>query len=77
MTANIRPALPASDDRQMPVCSYPRTRPTIPRSKLFCSMVQRAAETFAITNNINADPIAASAWETLYWNMANWNEVAP
>ncbi len=40
-------------------------------------LVQRAAETFAITNNINADMIVGSSWETLYWNMANWNEVAP
>jgi peptide/nickel transport system substrate-binding protein len=40
-------------------------------------LVQRAAETFAITNNINADMIVGSSWETLYWNLANWNEVAP
>ena len=38
-------------------------------------LVQRAAESFAITNNINPDMIAGSSWEVLYWNIANWNEV--
>jgi peptide/nickel transport system substrate-binding protein len=38
-------------------------------------LVQRAAESFAITNNINPDNIAGSSWEVLYWNIANWNEV--
>jgi peptide/nickel transport system substrate-binding protein len=38
-------------------------------------LVQRAAESFAVTNNINVDMIAGSSWEVLYWNIANWNEV--
>ena len=39
-------------------------------------LVQRASESYAITNNINPDNIVASSWEVMYWNIANWNEVA-
>ena len=39
-------------------------------------LVQRSAESYAITNNINGDMFAASQWEVLYWNIANWNEVS-
>lgn len=39
-------------------------------------IVQRAAETYAVTNNIDASMIATSSWEVLYWNMANWHEVS-
>jgi peptide/nickel transport system substrate-binding protein len=40
-------------------------------------LVQRSAENYAMLNNINNDMVVGSPWETLYWNMANWNEVAP
>jgi peptide/nickel transport system substrate-binding protein len=39
-------------------------------------LVQRSAESYAITNNINGDMFAASQWEVLYWNIANWSEVS-
>ncbi|MGH2558351.1 MAG: peptide ABC transporter substrate-binding protein [Thermomicrobiales bacterium] len=38
-------------------------------------LVQRAAAKFAIANTLNPENIAASDWEVLYWNIANWNEV--
>jgi len=39
-------------------------------------LVQRSAESYAITNNMNGDMFAASQWEVLYWNIANWSEVS-
>ena len=35
-------------------------------------LVQRSAESIAINNKLDPDMFAASPWETLYWNMANW-----
>jgi peptide/nickel transport system substrate-binding protein len=64
-------------DPEKAAASFIRLNDIMVENTVIIPLVQRAAETFAITNNINADPIAASAWETLYWNMANWNEVAP
>jgi peptide/nickel transport system substrate-binding protein len=63
-------------DPEKAAASFIRLNDIMVENTVIIPLVQRAAETFAITNNINADPIAASAWETLYWNMANWNEVA-
>ncbi len=40
-------------------------------------LVQRAAENVRDHSTTSTtDMIVGSAWETLYWNMANWNEVA-
>jgi peptide/nickel transport system substrate-binding protein len=39
-------------------------------------VVARANEKYAITNTLNNDNIAASTFEALYWNIANWNRVA-
>lgn len=38
--------------------------------------VARAAELYAIINTLNAENVAGSAFEALYWNIANWNRVA-
>jgi peptide/nickel transport system substrate-binding protein len=38
-------------------------------------LVHRSAESLAINNLLNADMFAASAFETLYWNIANWHNV--
>ena len=38
--------------------------------------VHRASEVYAVANAINNDNIAGSAWECLYWNMANWDKIA-
>jgi peptide/nickel transport system substrate-binding protein len=39
-------------------------------------VVARANEKYAITNTLNNDNIAASTFEALYWNIANWNRVS-
>ncbi|MGH2558355.1 MAG: peptide ABC transporter substrate-binding protein [Thermomicrobiales bacterium] len=35
-------------------------------------LVQRAAEKYAIANSLREENVAGSAWEALYWNVANW-----
>jgi peptide/nickel transport system substrate-binding protein len=37
--------------------------------------VARAGELYAISNRLVADNVAATPWETLYWNIANWTAV--
>lgn len=39
-------------------------------------LVQRAAEKYAISKTLNNNNVAGSFFETLYWNIANWNRVA-
>lgn len=39
-------------------------------------LVSRAAEKYAIVNTLRAENIAASSWEALYWNIANWNRAS-
>jgi peptide/nickel transport system substrate-binding protein len=38
-------------------------------------LVQRAggSTSYAVSNRINSENIAASQWDSLYWNIANWN----
>lgn len=36
-------------------------------------VVQRAAEKYGISNTLRDENVAASAWEVVYWNIANWN----
>ena len=38
-------------------------------------LVQRASEKYALARTLNADNIAAGPFESLYWNIANWNRV--
>jgi peptide/nickel transport system substrate-binding protein len=38
-------------------------------------LVSRAAERYAVVNTLNNDNVAANAFETLYWNIVNWNRV--
>jgi peptide/nickel transport system substrate-binding protein len=38
-------------------------------------LVQRAAEKYGIANTLRDENIAASSWEAIYWNIANWNRV--
>ena len=37
--------------------------------------VNRAADTYAISNNLNNDNVAVGPFEINYWNIANWNTV--
>ena len=37
--------------------------------------VNRAADKYAISNNLNNDNVALSPFEFDYWNVANWNRV--
>lgn len=37
-------------------------------------LVQRASEKYGIANRLNKDNIAGGPFESLYWNIANWNE---
>jgi peptide/nickel transport system substrate-binding protein len=39
-------------------------------------LVQRAAEKYGIANTLRDENIAASSWEAIYWNIANWNRVS-
>jgi peptide/nickel transport system substrate-binding protein len=38
-------------------------------------LVSRAAEKYALSNSLVPENIAASGWEPLYWNIANWTAV--
>ncbi|MFT4041052.1 MAG: ABC transporter substrate-binding protein [Thermomicrobiales bacterium] len=38
-------------------------------------LVQRAAEKYGIANSLRNENVAASSWEAIYWNIANWNRV--
>jgi peptide/nickel transport system substrate-binding protein len=35
--------------------------------------VNRAADKYCISNNLNNDNVAVSAFELNYWNIGNWN----
>ncbi len=39
-------------------------------------LVQRAAEKYGIANTLRDENVAASSWEAIYWNIANWNRTA-
>ena len=39
-------------------------------------LVQRAAEKLAVLNGFNQANLSCSAFETTYWNIANWNRTA-
>lgn len=39
-------------------------------------LVQRAAEKYALANSLNNNNVAGSFFETLYWNLRNWNRIA-
>lgn len=36
-------------------------------------LVQRAAEKYGISRTLRDENVAASNWEAIYWNIANWN----
>ncbi len=36
-------------------------------------LVQRAAEKYGISRTLRDENVAASNWEPIYWNVANWN----
>jgi peptide/nickel transport system substrate-binding protein len=38
-------------------------------------LVQRAAEKYGIATTLRDENVAASAWEAIYWNIANWNRI--
>jgi hypothetical protein len=37
-------------------------------------IVQRASEKYAIAKRLRKENIAGGPFESLYWNIANWNE---
>lgn len=39
-------------------------------------IVQRASEKYGLSKRLNKENIAGGPFEALYWNIANWNEVA-
>jgi peptide/nickel transport system substrate-binding protein len=39
-------------------------------------LVRRAADKYGIANTLREENIAASPWECLYWNVANWNRTS-
>jgi peptide/nickel transport system substrate-binding protein len=38
-------------------------------------LVQRAAEKYGIATTLRDENVAASSWEAIYWNIANWNRI--
>lgn len=38
-------------------------------------LVERADETYAVSNRLMKENVAAGFWEHLYWNIANWRTV--
>jgi peptide/nickel transport system substrate-binding protein len=71
----IYESLAAETDPEAAAASFIRLNDILIENVATIPLVQRAAESFAITNNINPANIAGSSWEALYWNIANWNEV--
>ncbi|CAN5540295.1 peptide ABC transporter substrate-binding protein [soil metagenome] len=71
----IYESLAAETDPEAAAASFIRLNDILIENIATIPLVQRAAESFAITNNINPANIAGSSWECLYWNIANWNEV--
>ena len=39
-------------------------------------LVQRASEKYALATDLNKENIAGGPFESLYWNIANWNRVS-
>ena len=68
-------SLAAETDPEKAAESFIKLNDLVIDNVVVIPLVQRAAESFAITNNMNPDNFAGSSWEVLYWNIANWNEV--
>jgi peptide/nickel transport system substrate-binding protein len=71
----IYDSLTAETDPEKAAESFIKLNDILIQNFVTIPLVQRAAESYAITNNINPDNIVGSSWEVLYWNIANWNEV--
>jgi peptide/nickel transport system substrate-binding protein len=68
--------LGAETDAEQATATFIKLNDILISNNVVIPIVQRAAETFALTNNIDASMVATSSWEVLYWNMANWHVVA-
>ncbi|MGH2549131.1 MAG: hypothetical protein ACRDHN_07065, partial [Thermomicrobiales bacterium] len=68
-------SLAGETDPEAAAASFIRLNDILIENVATIPLVQRAAESFAITNNVNPANIAGSSWEVLYWNIGNWNEV--
>jgi peptide/nickel transport system substrate-binding protein len=63
-------------DPEKAAATFIKLNDLVIQNQVVIPLVQRAAESYAITNRLNPDMFVGSPWETLYWNIANWNEVA-
>lgn len=68
--------LTTETDPEAAAATFIKLNDIIIQNQVVVPLVQRAAETYAIANRLNPDQFVGSPWETLYWNIANWNEVA-
>jgi peptide/nickel transport system substrate-binding protein len=68
--------LATETDPEAAAATFIKLNDLVISNQVVVPLVQRAAESYAIANKLNPDQFAGSPWETLYWNIANWNEVA-
>ena len=68
--------LGSETDAETAAATFIKLNDILISNNVIIPLVQRAAESFALANNLNADMLNGSSWEVLYWNMANWHEVA-
>ncbi|CAN5338781.1 peptide ABC transporter substrate-binding protein [soil metagenome] len=57
------------------VASFIRLNDILIENYVVIPLVQRSggSTSYALSNRINPENIAASQWDSLYWNIANWN----
>jgi peptide/nickel transport system substrate-binding protein len=67
--------LATETDPEAAAATFIKLNDIVISQQVIVPLVQRAAESYAIANKLNPDQFAGSPWETLYWNIANWNEV--
>lgn len=68
-------SLATETDPEAAAATFIKLNDLIIQNQVVVPLVQRAAESYAIANRLNPDMFVGSPWETLYWNIANWNEV--
>jgi peptide/nickel transport system substrate-binding protein len=74
----IYDSLKTETDPEAAVASFIRLNDILIENYVVIPLVQRSAgsSSYALSNRINPANIAASPWDGLYWNIANWNLAA-
>src|SRR4051794_4338136 len=68
--------LGSETDAETAAATFIKLNDILINNNVIIPLVPRAAESLVLANNINADMLYGSSWKVLYWNMANWHEVA-